>query len=76
TVPPAVPPRLLVLLLCVPAAWTAKKRSNSRDTAFISSFIAITTGAGLPLAVLAFSGSIAFGPMQVIPIAGMVAGNA
>ena len=67
---------LMVLFICFNAAWNAKKRSKYIDKAFLSSFIAITTGAGLTLAVLVFSGSIAFVPMQVIPIAGMVAGNA
>ncbi len=67
---------LMVLFICFNAAWNAKKRSKYIDKAFISSFIAITTGAGLTLAVLVFSGLIAFVPMQVIPIAGMVAGNA
>ncbi|WP_204308824.1 ABC transporter permease, partial [Citrobacter freundii] len=46
------------------------------DKAFVSSFIAITTGTALTLAVLVFSGSIEFTPMQVIPISGMIAGNA
>ena len=64
---------LMVLFICFNAAWNAKKRSKYIDKAFVSSFIAITTGAGLTLAVLVFSGSIAFVPMQVIPIAGMVA---
>ena len=67
---------LMVLFICFNAAWNAQKRSKYIDKAFLSSFIAITTGAGLTLAVLVFSGSIAFVPMQVIPIAGMVAGNA
>ena len=61
---------LMVLFICFNAAWNAKKRSKYIDKAFVSSFIAITTGAGLTLAVLVFSGSIAFVPMQVIPIAG------
>ena len=42
----------------------------------MTSFIAITTGAVLTLAVLVLTGSIEFTPMQVIPISGMVAGNA
>lgn len=49
---------LMVLFICFNAAWNAKKRSKYIDKAFISSFIAITTGAGLTLAVLVFSGSI------------------
>ena len=63
---------LMVLFICFNAAWNAQKRSK----AFISSFIAITVGAGITLAVLILSGSIEFIPMQVIPIAGMIAGNA
>ncbi|WP_348260332.1 ABC transporter permease, partial [Salmonella enterica] len=46
------------------------------DKAFLSSFMAITDGAGLTLAVLVLTGSIEFAPVQVIPIAAMVAGNA
>ena len=37
---------LMVLFICFNAAWNAKKRSKYIDKAFISSFIAITTGAG------------------------------
>lgn len=68
---------LMVLFICFNAAWNAqKKRSKYIAKAFISSFIAITVGAGITLAVLILSGSIEFIPMQVIPIAGMIAGNA
>lgn len=66
---------LMVLFICFNAAWNAQKRSKYIAKAFISSFIAITVGAELP-AVLILSGSIEFIPMQVIPIAGMIAGNA
>lgn len=38
---------LMVLFICFNAAWNAKKRSKYIDKAFVSSFIAITTGAGL-----------------------------
>jgi putative ABC transport system permease protein len=67
---------LMVLFICFNAAWNAQKRSKYIDKAFISSFIAITTGTALTLAVLVLSGSIEFTPMQVIPISGMIAGNA
>jgi putative ABC transport system permease protein len=67
---------LMVLFICFNAAWNAQKRSKYIDKAFVSSFIAITTGTALTLAVLVFSGSITFTPMQVIPISGMIAGNA
>ena len=65
---------MMVLFICFNAAWNAQKRSKYIDKAFLSSFIAITTGTALTLAVL--SGSIEFTPMQVIPISGMIAGNA
>ncbi|EOU95660.1 iron efflux ABC transporter permease subunit FetB [Escherichia coli] len=61
---------LMVLFICFNAAWNAQKRSKYIAKAFISSFIAITVGAGITLAVLILSGSIEFIPMQVIPIAG------
>jgi putative ABC transport system permease protein len=47
-----------------------QKRSKYIDKAFVSSFIAITTGTALTLAVLVLSGSIEFTPMQVIPSPG------
>ncbi len=58
---------LMVLFICFNAAWNAQKRSKYIDKAFLSSFI---------VTVLVLTGSIEFAPMQVIPIAGMVAGNA
>lgn len=67
---------LMVLFICFNAAYNAQKRSKYIDKAFLSSFIAITVGAGLTLSVLVLSGSIEFTPMQVIPISGMIAGNA
>ncbi len=67
---------LMVLFICFNAAYNAQKRSKYIDHAFMTSFIAITTGAVLTLVVLVLTGSIEFTPMQVIPISGMVAGNA
>ena len=54
---------LMVLFICFNAAWNAQKRSKYIAKAFISSFIAITVGAGITLAVLILSGSIEFIPM-------------
>lgn len=59
---------LMVLFICFNAAWNAQKRSKYIAKAFISSFIAITVGAGITLAVLILSGSIEFIPMQVLDI--------
>ncbi|MFK8258459.1 iron efflux ABC transporter permease subunit FetB [Erwinia sp. AnSW2-5] len=67
---------LMVLFICVNAALNAKKRSRAIDRGFLISFIAITSGTTLTLATLLLSGAIEFMPMQVIPISGMVAGNA
>ncbi|KAB8306640.1 iron export ABC transporter permease subunit FetB [Erwinia endophytica] len=67
---------LMVLFICVNAALNARKRSRNIDHAFILSFVAITLSTTLTLVILVLSGSIAFIPMQVIPISGMIAGNA
>ncbi|QUG76722.1 iron export ABC transporter permease subunit FetB [Erwinia sp. E602] len=67
---------LMVLFICVNAALNAKKRSKAIDRGFLISFIAITTGTTLTLTILVSSGAIAFLPMQVIPVCGMIAGNA
>lgn len=67
---------LMVLFICVNAALNAKKRSRAIDRGFLISFIAITSGTTLTLVTLLLSGAIEFMPMQVIPISGMIAGNA
>lgn len=67
---------LMVLFICVNAALNARKRSRAIDQGFLISFIAITGGTTLTLIILLLSGAIEFMPMQVIPISGMIAGNA
>ncbi|CAX58751.1 iron export ABC transporter permease subunit FetB [Erwinia billingiae] len=67
---------LMVLFICVNAALNARKRSRNIGNAFMLSFIAITVSTTLTLVILVLSGSIEFMPMQVIPISGMIAGNA
>ncbi|WP_042959037.1 iron efflux ABC transporter permease subunit FetB [Erwinia tasmaniensis] len=67
---------LMVLFICVNAALNAKKHSRAIDKGFLIAFIAITLGTTLTLTILLLTGSIAFIPMQVIPISGMIAGNA
>lgn len=66
----------LVLFICFNAAWNAKKRSKYVDGVFITALISIASGTFLTLFVLIISDAIAFTPMQVIPITGMIAGNA
>ena len=67
---------LMVLFICVNAALNARKRSKRIGNAFWISLAAIGVGTGLTLTILVLSGAIAFVPMQVIPISGMIAGNA
>jgi putative ABC transport system permease protein len=67
---------LMVLFICVNAALNARKRSKRIGKAFLISFIAIGFGTGLTLTILVLSGALAFVPMQVIPVSGMIAGNA
>lgn len=67
---------LMVLFICVNAALNAKKRSRAIDNGFLISFVAITLGTTLTLTILVLSRAIEFMPMQVIPISGMIAGNA
>ncbi|ORM65231.1 iron export ABC transporter permease subunit FetB [Pantoea rodasii] len=67
---------LMVLFICVNAALNARKRSRNIDHALIISFVAIASGTTLTLTILLLSGAIEFIPMQVIPISGMIAGNA
>lgn len=66
----------MVMFICFNAAWNAKKRSKYIDKIFVTAFIAITSGTFLTLIILISSKAIAFTPMQVIPITGMIAGNA
>ncbi|WP_434778202.1 iron efflux ABC transporter permease subunit FetB [Neisseria sp. Ec49-e6-T10] len=67
---------VMVLFICTNAAFNAKKRSRNLDQGFIISFTAIIVGTSLTLFVLLVTQSIQFIPMQVIPITGMIAGNA
>jgi putative ABC transport system permease protein len=67
---------VMVLFICINAALNARKRSRNIGNAFMLSFIAITVSTTLTLVILVLSGSIEFMPMQVIPISGMIAGNA
>lgn len=67
---------LMVLFICVNAALNARKRSKNIGNAFVLSFIAIASSTTLTLVILVLSGAIEFMPMQVIPISGMIAGNA
>lgn len=66
----------MFLFICFNASWNAKKRSKNLPNSFMISFLSITVGCVMTLTILIFSGSIHFLPSQVIPITGMIAGNA
>ncbi|MEM6160060.1 iron export ABC transporter permease subunit FetB [Erwinia sp. P6884] len=67
---------LMVLFICINAALNARKRSLNMDHGLAISFVAIALSTALTLLILIFSGAIQFVPMQVIPLSGMIAGNA
>ncbi|MEG0328007.1 MAG: iron export ABC transporter permease subunit FetB [Erysipelothrix sp.] len=66
----------LVLVIGFNASWNANKRSQGMEDGFKISLIAIFSALTLSLGVLIASGSVAFTPSQVVPISGMIAGNA
>lgn len=66
---------LMVLFICFNAAWNAQNAVNILLKLLSHRLLPLRSGRELP-AVLILSGSIEFIPMQVIPIAGMIAGNA
>lgn len=67
---------LMVLFICFNAALNARKRASSGKNAFAIAFFAIVSGTAVTLTILVLSGAIAFVPMQIIPLTGMIAGNA
>ncbi len=66
---------LMVLFICFNAAWNAQNAVNILLKLLSHRLLPLRSGGNYP-AVLILSGSIEFIPMQVIPIAGMIAGNA
>ncbi|HEY4537896.1 MAG TPA: iron export ABC transporter permease subunit FetB [Erysipelothrix sp.] len=66
----------MVAVIGFNASWNATKRSNNLDNAFKISLISIFAALSLSLGILILSGSIKFIPSQVVPISGMIAGNA
>lgn len=67
---------ILVMIIGFNAAHHAKKRSQGMPQAFKISLIAVFSALILTLTVLVLSKSILFIPSQVVPISGMIAGNA
>lgn len=66
----------MVLVIAFNASWNAHKRSNNIPNSLKISLISISVSASLTLGVLVLAGSIKFIPSQIVPIAGMICGNA
>jgi len=66
----------MVLVISFNASWNASKRSNNIPNSLKISLIAIFSTITLTLSVLVLSGSVKFIPSQIVPISGMIAGNA
>lgn len=66
----------LVMVIGFNASWNAAKRSQGLESGLMISIIAIFTSLSLSLGILILSKSVLFIPSQVVPISGMIAGNA
>lgn len=67
---------LLLLSMITNAAYNAKKRGEGIKNAFLISFIAVLFGACITLGILVLTKSLKFTAYQVIPVGGMITGNA
>ncbi len=67
---------LLLLFMIFNAAVNAAKRGKAVNNGLAISFVSILCGALATLAVLLLSGIIAYEPDQIIPVSGMIVGNA
>lgn len=67
---------VMMIFMIVNAAYNAAKRAEDIPNAFKISLTAIVGGVVVAILVLVFSGSIQFVPAQIIPITGMLVGNA
>lgn len=66
----------VMLVMVINAAWNARKRAQGMENAFMISLIAILGGTLTAILVLVLSNSLQFVPSQMIPITGMLVGNA
>ncbi len=67
---------LLLLFMICNAAYNAAIRGKVIKNGFVISFFSISCGTGITLTVLVLSGAIQYEPYQVIPVSGMIIGNA
>ena len=67
---------LLLLLMIFNASLNAAKRGEGIKNSLIISFVSILTGTLATLFILLVSKSIEYKPYQVVPVSGMIIGNA
>ncbi|MDO5022249.1 MAG: iron export ABC transporter permease subunit FetB [Eubacteriales bacterium] len=67
---------LLISFMIFNASYNAAKRGRVIKNGLAISFLSIAVGATITLSVLVLSKSIEFKPYQVIPVSGMIVGNA
>ncbi|HML21499.1 MAG TPA: iron export ABC transporter permease subunit FetB [Aggregatilinea sp.] len=67
---------LMLLVMIVVGARTSGRRGKATPHATRVSFLSITLGSALTLAVLVIGGVFSFTPQAIIPIGGMIIGNA
>ena len=67
---------LIVLFMIFNASFNAAKRGGFIKNGLVISFLAITVGTSITLAVLLLSKTIEYKPDQIIPISGMIVSNA
>lgn len=67
---------IVMIVMLVNAAWNAGKRAQAIPNAFRISLVSILGGVLVAILVLVLSGSLQFVPTQMIPITGMLVGNA
>jgi putative ABC transport system permease protein len=66
---------LLLLFMTFNAAYNAAKRGKAIKKGLVISFLAISSGTIVTLAILIFSGIIRYEPYQIIPVSGMIISN-
>ena len=66
---------VIVVFIVFNAAWNAAKRARGLDRALVAALLSLGLTTAVNLSVLVLSSSVAFVPSQIIPIAGMIAGN-
>lgn len=67
---------LIIVFMCFNAAYNASKRGEGIPHAFRTSIIAIALGASVSLTILVVTGAINFTSQEMIPVTGMIGGQA